>query len=219
MQTSNWVAGFPFVLSLMAGAAAYAGGLLLRRGLALATDGRAPGWPSVVLRGLGLACMAASFAWAWSIQPRFGQVGLITTLGTYSPAALTRGTLTPGQLALVAGCALLALGGLALAGWALNARIRNVVVGHPPDHLAERAPYNTIRRPLTLGIGLALLGGTILAGTLSAWVCLFLATGLGGILQEFDDLDLRSRLGWVAEQQRRIPRFIPRFSLRRARHD
>jgi protein-S-isoprenylcysteine O-methyltransferase Ste14 len=217
MPTPNWIAGFPFVLILTAGVAAYAGGLLLRRGLALATDERAPGWPSAILRGLGLVCMAASFVWTWSLQPRVGQVGLITTLGTYSPAALTRETLTAGQLAFVVGCGLLVLGGLALAGWALNARIRNAVVGHPPDRLAERAPYNRIRRPLTLGIGLALLGGTLLAGTLSAWACLILATGLGWILQEFDDLDLRSRFAWVADQQRRIPRFIPRSSLRRAR--
>ena len=217
MESPNWIAGFPFVLSLMAGTAAYAGGMLLRRGLALATDGRAPGWPSAILRSLGLVCMAASFVWAWSLQPRVGQVGLITTLGTYSPAALANENLTPGQLAFVVGSGLLVLGGLALAGWALSARIRNTVVGLPPDRLAERAPYDRIRRPLTLGIGLALLGGTLLAGTLGAWACLILAVVLGWILQEFDDLDLRSRFAWVADQQRRIPRFIPRFSLRRAR--
>lgn len=217
MQTVNWIAGFPFVLGLAAGTAAYAGGLLLRRGLALATDGRAPGWPSAILRALGLACMAASFAWAWSMQPRVGQVGLITTLGTYSPAALTRENLTPGLLAQVVGSGLLVLGGLALAGWAINARIRNAIIGHSLDRLAERAPYRRIRRPLTLGIGVALLGGTLLAGTLGAWACLILASGLGWILQEFEDLDLRSRFAWVAEQQRRIPRFIPRRLPRRAR--
>jgi protein-S-isoprenylcysteine O-methyltransferase Ste14 len=217
MPTPNWIAWFPFVLSLTAGVAAYAGGLLLRRGLALATGGRAPGWPSAILRGFGLICMAASFAWAWSLQPRPEQVGLITTLGTYSPAALTRGALTAGQLALVVAGSLLVLGGLALAGWALIARIRNTLAGHLVDRLAERAPYNRIRRPLTLGIGVALLGGTLLAGTLGAWACLILAAGLGWLLQEFDDLDLRSRFAWVADQQRRIPRFLPRSSRRRSR--
>jgi protein-S-isoprenylcysteine O-methyltransferase Ste14 len=219
METPDWLAGFPFVISLMAGAAAYAGGLLLRRGLALATDGRAPGWPSAIMRGLGLVCMAASFAWAWSLQPRVGQVGLITTLGTYSPSALAREALTPGLLARLVVSCLFVLGGLALVGWALNARIRNLIVGHTPDRLAARAPYSRIRRPVTLGLGMGLLGGTLLAGTLGSWACLILAVALGWILQEFDDLDLRSRVAWVAEQQRRIPRFIPRLGLRRGRRD
>jgi protein-S-isoprenylcysteine O-methyltransferase Ste14 len=218
MRTANWIAEFPFVLTLVAGVAAYAGGLLLRRGLALATEGRAPNWPSAILRALGLACMAVSFGWAWSLQRRPGETGMITSLGTYSPAALARESLTPGELAFVVGSGLLILGGLLLAGWALMARIRNAVVGRSPDRLAERAPYNRIRRPLTLGIGLALLGETLLAGTLGAWACLVLAAGLVWALQECDDLDLRSRFAWVAEQHRRIPRFIPRLSLRRARH-
>ena len=53
MQTADWIAEFPFVLSLMAGAVAYAGALLLRRGLALAAGDRVPGWPAAVLRALG----------------------------------------------------------------------------------------------------------------------------------------------------------------------
>jgi protein-S-isoprenylcysteine O-methyltransferase Ste14 len=217
MQTVDWIAGFPFVLSLVAGAMAYGGGLLLRRGLALATDGRAPTWPSAILRAIGLIFVAGSFVWAWSLQPRVGQVGLITTLGTYSPTALTRETLTPGQLAIVVGSGVLVMAGLVLAGWALVARIRNSVLGRSPDHLADHNPYSIIRRPLTLGIGVALLGATLLADTLGAWVCLILGCGLGWILQEFDDLDLRSRVAWVADLQRRVPRFLPRFSLRRAR--
>ena len=217
MQTIDWIAGFPFVLSLIAGAVAYGGGLLLRRGLALATDGRAPDWPSATLRAIGLIFMAASFVWAWSLQPRVGQVGLITTLGTYSPTALTRESLTPGQLAIVVGGGLLVLGGVALAGWALVARIRNSVLGRSPDRLADHNPYSIIRRPLTLGMGIVLLGATLLADTLGAWACLILGCGLGWILQEFDDIDLRSRFAWVADLQRRVPRFIPRFSLRRAR--
>jgi protein-S-isoprenylcysteine O-methyltransferase Ste14 len=138
-------------------------------------------------------------------------------MGTYSPATLARESLTPGELAYVVASALLILSGLGLAGWALMARIRNVVAGRSLDRLADRAPYSWIRRPLTLGIGLALLGATLLAGTLGAWACLVLAAGLVWVLQEFDDLDLRSRFAWVAEQHRRIPRFIPKLSLRRAR--
>ncbi len=217
MRTAEWIAGFPFVLGLAAGAVAYTVGLLLRRGLALATDGRAPGWPSAIPRVIGLAFVAASFVWTWSLRPRSGQVGLITSLGTYSPSALTRESLTPGQLAFVVASGLLVMAGLALAGWALVARVRNSVLGRSPDHLAGHVPYSIIRRPLMLGIGVALLGGTLLADTLGAWVCLMIGSALGWILQELDDLDRRSRIAWVAEEQRRILRFIPRFSSRRAR--
>lgn len=217
MQLGDWIAGFPFLLGLLAGAVAYGAGLLLRRGLALATDGRGPVWPSAIVRGIGLATMAASFVWTWSVRPRTGQVGLITSLGTFSPSSLARESLTPGQLAFVAGSALLVVVGLLLAGWAASARIRNVIHGRMPERLVERAPYSTIRRPMMLGIGLALLGATLLADTLGAWVCLIVGCVLGWLLQELDDLDLRSRVAWVAEQQRRTPRFLPRRSLRRGR--
>lgn len=218
MRMADWIAEFPFLISLMAGAVAYAGGLLLRRGLALATDGRGPGWPAVGLRALGLASVLASFVWAWSLGPQIGPSGVITSMGTYSPAALAREGLTPGLLALTVGSGILILGGLALAAWSLIVRIRNGVFGRSPDRLAERPPYRILRRPLTLGCGLALLGATLLAGTLAAWACLILAAGLVCLLQEFDDLELRSRVAWVAEQHRRIPRFIPRLVARRARH-
>jgi len=210
MQTADSIAGFPFMLSLLAGAVAYGAGLMLRRGLALATDGHAPDWPSALLRGLGLLFFGASFAWTWSLQPRTGQVGLITTLGTYSPSAYARESLTAGQLAFLVGCSLLVLGGLVLAGWAVQARLRNRIRGQTPDRLADRAPYAIIRRPMTLGIGVALLGGTLLANTIGAWVCLVVGCALGWILQELDDLDLRSRVAWVSAQHRQIPRFVPR---------
>jgi protein-S-isoprenylcysteine O-methyltransferase Ste14 len=217
MQTADWIAEFPFTLSLMAGAVAYAGALLLRRGLALATDGRVPDWPAAVLRSLGLASVLASFVWAWTLRPSVGPSGVITSMGTYSPAALARTSLTPAVLALTVGSGLLILGGLALAMWALMARLRNGTYGRSPDRLAEWAPYRVIRRPLTLGSGLALLGATLLAGTLAAWACLILAAVLVCVLQEFDDRELRSRVAWVTEQHRRIPRLIPRRLPRRAR--
>jgi len=217
MQTTDWIAEFPFVLSLMAGAVAYAGALLLRRGLALAAGDRVPGWPAAILRALGLASVLASFVWAWTLGPSVGPSGVITSMGTYSPTALTRTILTPAVLTLTIGSALLIFGGLALALWALMARLRNGTYGRSPDRLAEWAPYRVIRRPMTLGIGLVLLGATLLAGTLTAWACLILAAGMVGVLQEVDDRELRSRVAWVAEQHRRIPRLIPRRVPRRAR--
>jgi len=218
MQTADWIAEFPFVLSLAAGGAAYAGALLLRRGLALAADERLPGWPAAALRALGLASLLASFVWAWSLGPRVGPSGVITSMGTFSPAALARESLTPSGLALTIGSGALILGGLALVVWALMARIRNGTYGRTPDRLAEWAPYRAIRRPMTLGCGLALFGATLLAGTMAAWGCLILAGILACVLQELDDRELRSRVAWVAEQHRRIPRLIPRRASRRARH-
>ena len=217
MQTVDWIAEFPFVLSLMAGAVAYAGALLLRRGLALAAGDHVPGWPAAILRALGLACVLASFVWAWTLRPSVGPSGVITSMGTYSPTAFSRTILTPAVLALTVGSALLIIGGLAQALWALMAHLRNSTYGRMPDRLAEWAPYRVIRRPMTLGIGLALLGATLLAGTLAAWTCLILAAGMVCVLQELDDRELRSRVAWVAEQHRRIPRLIPRRVARRAR--
>jgi protein-S-isoprenylcysteine O-methyltransferase Ste14 len=216
MQTADWIAEFPFVLSLTAGAVAYACALLLRRGLAMAAGNRVPGWPAAVLRALGPVSILASFVWAWSLGPSVGPSGVITSMGTFSPTALARQSLTPGGLALTIGSGALILGGLALATWSLLARIRNGTYGRTPDRLAEWAPYRVIRRPLTLGCGLALFGATLLAGTLAAWACLILAAVLVCVLQEFDDRELRSRVAWVAEQHRRIPRLIPRRVRRRA---
>lgn len=217
MRTADWIAELPFVLSLTAGAVAYAGALLLRRGLVLAADNRLPAWPAALLRALGLASVLASFVWAWSLGPSVGPSGVITSMGTFSPTALARESLTPGGLALTTGSAALILGGLALTVWAFLARARNGTYGRSPDRLAEWVPYRVIRRPMTLGCGLALSGATLLAGTLAAWACLILAAVLVCLLQEFDDLELRSRVAWVAEQHRRIPRLIPRRVSPRAR--
>ena len=138
-------------------------------------------------------------------------------MGTFSPTALARESLTPSGLAMTIGSGALILGGLALVVWALMARIRNVTYGRSPDRLAEWAPYRVIRRPMTLGCGLALFGATLLAGTLAAWACLIVAAVLVCLLQEFDDRELRTRVAWVAEQHRDIPRLFPRRVLRRAR--
>ena len=214
---AKWLGEFPFLISLTAGGVAYVCGVILRRGLALAGAGRPPTWPADAVRVLGALCLLASFLWAWSLGPDVGPSGVITTMGTFSPAALAKQDLSLNALAITVGGGLLVLAGLALAVWSLTARIRNGVFGKSPDRLADRPPYRSIRRPMTLGFGLALLGATMLAGTPAAWVCLIIAACLMWFLQEVDDRELRSRFGWVAEQQRRIPRFIPRPVARRAR--
>jgi protein-S-isoprenylcysteine O-methyltransferase Ste14 len=170
-----------------------------------------------ILRALGLVSLLASFVWAWSLGPSVGPSGVITSMGTFSPTALARESLTPSGLALTIGSGALILGGLALVVWALLARIRNGTYGRTPDRLAEWAPYRVIRRPMTFGCGLALFGATILAGTMGGWGCLILAGVLVCVLQEVDDRELRSRVAWVAEQHRRIPRLIPRRTSHPAR--
>ena len=215
---STWLGEFPFLIGLAAGGVAYVCGLMLRRGLALAGAGRPPAWPADAVRVLGALCLLASFLWTWSLGPDVGPSGVITTMGTFSPAALAKPDLSLEAMALTVGSGLLVLAGLALTAWSITARIRNGIFGKSPDRLADRPPYRSIRRPMTLGFGLALLGATMLAGTLAAWVCLIVAACLVSILQEIDDRELRSRFGWVAEQQLRIPRFIPRRVARRARH-
>jgi protein-S-isoprenylcysteine O-methyltransferase Ste14 len=63
---------------------------------------------------------------------------------------------------------------------------------------------------MTLGAGLALLGATLLTGTIPAWACLLAVVPVALVLQEIDERELRARLPWLAEQHRRIPRFLPR---------
>jgi protein-S-isoprenylcysteine O-methyltransferase Ste14 len=211
-----WLGEFPFLIGLAAGGLAYACGVMLRRGLALAGAGRPPTWPTDALRLLSVLCLLASFLWAWSMGPSVGPSGVVTTIGTFSPAAMAKQDLSLKALAFTAGSGMLVVAGLALAIWSLTAHIRNGIFGKSPDRLAERPPYRSIRRPMTLGFGLALLAATLLAGTLPAWVCLIVTACLVWLLQEIDDRELRSRFGWVAEQHRRIPRFIPRLSRRGA---
>ena len=94
-------------------------------------------------------------------------------------AALASKELSAADLALTVACWLLVIAGVALAAWSLTARIRNGLFGKSPDRLAERPPYHRLRRPMTLGVGVVLLGATLLAGTIPAWVCL-LAVVLAG---------------------------------------
>jgi protein-S-isoprenylcysteine O-methyltransferase Ste14 len=206
----RWLGEFPFLIAVVAGALAYACGLLLRRGLALAGGARPPAWPGDVLRALGVLSWLAAFAWAWSLGPRPGRFGVITTMGTFSPAAMASKELTAAGLLLTVLCWLLVVAGMALAAWSLLARIRNGLLGKSPDRLAERPPYHRLRRPMTLGVGLALLGATFLAGTIPALACLLAVALVVLVLQEIDERELRSRLAWLAEQHRRIPRFLPR---------
>jgi hypothetical protein len=193
----RWLGEFPFLIAVAAGALAYACGLMLRRGLALAGGTRPPAWPADGLRGLGVLSWLAAFLWAWSLGPRPGRFGVITTLGTFSPAALSSKELTTAGLALT-------------IAWSLAARIRNGLFGKSPDRLAQRPPYHRVRRPMTMGVGVVLLGATLLAGTFAAWVCLLTVTLAALVLQEIDERESRARLPWLAEQHRRIPRFLPR---------
>jgi len=211
----RWLGEFPFLIAVAAGALAYACGLLLRRGLALAGGARPAAWPADGLRGLGALSWLAAFLWSWSLGPRPGLFGVITTMGTFSPAALASRELTAAGLALTIVCWLLVIAGAVLAAWSLAARIRNGLFGKSPDRLAGRPPYHRLRRPMTLGTGLALLGATLLAGTVPAWVCLLAVVVAALVLQEIDERESRARLPWLAEQHRRIPRFLPR-RLRRA---
>ena len=210
MDVERWLGEFPFLIAVAAGALAYACGLLLRRGLALAGGVRPPAWPADGLRGLGVLSWLAAFLWAWSLSPRVGRFGVITTMGTFSPAALASKQLSAADLMLTIVCWLLVIAGAVLAAWSLTARIRNGLFGKSPDRLAERPPYRRLRRPMTLGAGLALLGATLLTGTIPAWACLLAVVPVALVLQEIDERELRARLPWLAEQHRRIPRFLPR---------
>jgi protein-S-isoprenylcysteine O-methyltransferase Ste14 len=206
----RWLGEFPFLIAVAAGALAYACGLMLRRGLALAGGTRPPAWPADGLRGLGVLSWLAAFLWAWSLGPRPGRFGVITTLGTFSPAALSSKELTTAGLALTIACWLLMIAGAVLVAWSLAARIRNGLFGKSPDRLAQRPPYHRVRRPMTMGVGVVLLGATLLAGTFAAWVCLLTVALAALVLQEIDERESRARLPWLAEQHRRIPRFLPR---------
>ena len=211
----RWLGEFPFLIAVGAGALVYACGLLLRRGLALAGGARPPAWPADALRGLGVLSWLAAFLWSWSLGPRVGRFGVITTLGTFSPAAMAAKELSAAGLVLTIICWLLVVAGAALAAGSLLARIRNGLLGKSPDRLAERPPYHRLRRPMTLGVGLALLGATLLAGTVPGWACLLSVALVALVLQEIDERELRSRFPWLAEQHRRIPRFLPHRRRRR----
>lgn len=209
----SFIFSFPFLITVLAATIAGVSGILLRRTAAILTPFlRFPAW--VLLAASALA-YAWSFLWAWGWEVVSRPAGIVTGVATYGPAAFTSGRASPVPLTEVIAGWLLVIGGAALAGWALAARLREWRFRSPAAKRLGRAPYAQIRRPGPLALMLAGLGATLIVGTGSAWICLIASLIGYSALLELGDWEARARNPEQAEYLRSTPRYLHRFWVRR----
>jgi len=210
---ASFILSFPFLLTVLAATIAGASGILLRRTATILSPAlRVPAW---LLLAASAAAYGWSFLWAWGWEAVSRPAGIVTGVATYGPAAFTLGHTSPVPLVEVIAGWLLVLGGVALAGWALSARMREWRFRWPARKRLALSPYARLRRPGPLALMLAALGATLIVGTGSAWICL-LASLIGySALLELGDWEARRRSPELADYYRSTPRYLHRFWSRR----
>jgi len=195
---------YPFLLTLAAGFVAAFSAVLARR--AAAGLGGGLRWLSGLLSACAVLAFVGSFLWSWGWTGMRSLPGIVTSIATYAmpenaPSALATGTGVLGWLIVV--------GGVALACWGIAARIRATVYRRSAQRMGQTVPYTRVRRPVTLGLMGAGLGASIVAGTVSAWLCFGIWAVCLQPLLELSDWDLASRLPAERDYQRRTSRYLP----------
>lgn len=175
---------YPFLLLVVGGFLAGSSAVLLRRAASMLHDGL--GAFSLLAGIASAAAFVAAFAWAWTLSPDAAP----------TPLATIGGWLT-------------ALAGGALAGWALRVRGVGVLRSWRLDRFEQRQPFLTIRRPLELGLMVAVAGVSLLRPAAAMGV--FLASWLlaWNAMLELGEWELRRRLPACRDYLKRTPRYLP----------
>jgi protein-S-isoprenylcysteine O-methyltransferase Ste14 len=200
----RFLADFPFLISLLAGALACCSAVALRR--VTAAFG---GWANLLaglLRAAGLAAFAFSFLWAWDLGASQLFSGVVSSYGSYRRPIVEHPT---NLVVLVLGVAVL-VAGLGLAGWGLRAKGWGAAFLVAPPRREANLPYARLKRPIGLGLMLAALGWTVLVQSLPLLVCLITWLPLMLVLLELEEREMGERFPAARDYLRRTPRYLPR---------
>lgn len=200
---------YPFLLTLVAGFVAGLSAILARR--AAPALGRGLQWLAGFLSSCAALAFIGSFLWAWGWTGMRSLPGIVTSLATYAVPARAP---SPFDVAVMAFGWLIVAAGAALVAWAAAARVREAIYRLPASRVGQTPPYTRVRRPMALGFMAIALGGSVLTGTTSTWICYGIWLVMTQILLELADWEAGSRLPARREYLRQTPRYLP---LRRKR--
>ena len=184
----EFISSYPFVLALLAAALAEFSAILVRR-----TAPMIEKWLwglAGILSALSAAGLIWSFIWVLSMQPPQPQ----------PPAVVFQAI---GMLIVVPGGILLI--------WSLISLARQTFYAGPGARLVTKSPYDYLRRPMGVGIGLIALGLAVLTGSQASWVWLLTWVILSPLLFELEEWELKMRLPGAEDYFSRTPRYLPRF--------
>ncbi len=182
------ISSYPFVLAFLAAALAEFSATLIRRTAPMM--GKWLWGLAGILSTLSAAGLVWSFIWMVSMQSPQLQ----------SPAVVFQAI---GMLIMVPGGFLLIWSGMSLA--------RQTFYAWPGARLVTKSPYDYLRRPMGVGIGLIALGLALLTNSQASWVWLLAWVILSPLLIELEEWELKMRLPGAEDYFSRTPRYLPRF--------
>ena len=184
----EFISSYPFVLALLAAALAKFSAILVRRTAPMV--GKWLWGLAGILSALSAAGLVWSFIWMVATQPAQPQ----------PPAVVFQAI---GMLIIVPGGILLI--------WSVISLARQTFYAWPGARLVTKIPYNYLRRPMGVGIGLIALGLALLTNNQASWVWLLTWAILSPLLFELEEWELKMRLPGAEDYFRRTPRYLPRF--------
>jgi len=184
----EFISSYPFVLALLAAALAEFSAILVRRTAPMV--GKWLWGLAGILSALSAAGLVWSFIWMVSMQPSQLQ----------PPAVVFQAI---GMLIIVPGGILLI--------WSVISLARQTFYAWPGARLVTKSPYDYLRRPMGVGIGLVALGLALLTSSQASWVWLLAWAILSPLLFELEEWELKMRLPGASDYFSRTPRYLPRF--------
>ncbi len=184
----DFISSYPFVLALLAAALAEFSATLIRRTAPM--FGKWLWGLAGILSALSAAGLVWSFIWAVSVQ---------------SPQLQP-----PAVISQVIGMLIAFLGGILLI-WSASSLARKTFYAWPGASLVTESPYDYLRRPMGVGIGLIALGLALLTNNQASWVWLLVWAILSPLLFELEEWELKMRLPGAEDYFSRTPRYLPRF--------
>ena len=186
----EFISSYPFVLALLAAALAEFSAILVRRTAPII--GKWLWGLAGVLSVLSAAGFVWSFIWAVSVQ--------------------TPQNPPPPVVFQAIGMLIAVLGGVLLV-WSMISLARQTIYAWPGAQLITKSPYDYLRRPMGVGIGLIALGLAFLTNSQAIWVWLLAWTIISPLLFELEEWELKMRLPDAADFLTRTPRYLPRFRI------
>ncbi len=176
---------YPFFLALLAAFLAEVSATLIRR--VAATFGNWLYWLAGVLSTIAAGCLIWSYLWAISLAETNHSAHMLLT---------------------VLGSAIVLIGGSVLV-WSLITLGAQTLLAAPRSRLIKHGPYQHLRRPMGVGVGLLGIGAAMAlnASTLWVWSAAWFLLSLPHF--ELEEWELRTRLPLAESYLERTPRYLP----------